>query len=238
MRSFARLFSSSRRAPPKAASKPPCVERLPQRLGLHHLGVELRAGGDRRNAALQPVLVDVDDQIEAEPSRRLVAKGDHLAELPGRVDMQQRERGLGRIEGLHRHMQHDARIFADRIEHHRIAHLGDNFPHDVDGLGLQPFKVGWQYARHRGVPLQKGRYIGGVPAEGNDLSYMIKLLFETRISALCFLRWTRLPHQPATIDSSGFDRPLVAKASRRSASQLQPHAAGFEKRRSAHDPIP
>ena len=27
------------------------VERLPQRLGLHHLGVELAAGGDRVDAA-------------------------------------------------------------------------------------------------------------------------------------------------------------------------------------------
>jgi hypothetical protein len=29
--------------------------------------------------------------------------------------------------------------------------------------------------------LDKGRYIGGFPVEGNDLSYMIKLLLVTRI---------------------------------------------------------
>ena len=93
--------------------------------------------------ALHPVLVDVDDQIEAKPARRFVAEGDHLAELPGRIDVQQRKRRLGRIEGLHRHMKHDARIFADRVEHHGIAHLSDNFPHDVNGLGLQPLEMGW-----------------------------------------------------------------------------------------------
>ena len=38
-RSLARDFSSSRRAPPIAASKPPLVQRLLQRLGLHHVGV-------------------------------------------------------------------------------------------------------------------------------------------------------------------------------------------------------
>jgi hypothetical protein len=35
--------------------------------------------------------------------------------------------------------------------------------------------------------LDKGRYIGGLQAEGNDLSYIDKLLLETRISYLYFL---------------------------------------------------
>ena len=51
MRSLARLFSSSRRAPPNAASKPYLVERLLQRLGLHHMGVQRRAVVERVDAA-------------------------------------------------------------------------------------------------------------------------------------------------------------------------------------------
>ena len=108
------------------------VERLPQGLGLHHVGVHLRAGCNRRYAPPNAVLVDVDDEVEAEPARRGVAKGDHLAKLPGRVDMQQGERRLGRMEGLHRHVKHHARVFADRIQHNRIAHLCDNLAHYVN----------------------------------------------------------------------------------------------------------
>ena len=44
---------------------------------------------------LHAVLIDMDEQIHAHARRRLVAKGDHLAEFPGGVDMQQRKRRLG-----------------------------------------------------------------------------------------------------------------------------------------------
>jgi hypothetical protein len=37
MRSLARLFSSSRRAPPRAASNPWGIEHLSEGFGLHHL---------------------------------------------------------------------------------------------------------------------------------------------------------------------------------------------------------
>ncbi len=91
------------------------VERLAQRLGLHHLGVDLAARGDGRDAARDALLVDVDAQIEPEPPRRLVAEGDHLAELPGRVDVQQRKGQRRGMERLHRDVQHRAGILADRI---------------------------------------------------------------------------------------------------------------------------
>jgi len=67
------------------------VERLLQRLGLHHLGVQRRAGSDRVDALGQPVLIGVHDKLDPEPRGGRVAKRDHLAKLPGRVDMQQRE---------------------------------------------------------------------------------------------------------------------------------------------------
>ena len=56
--------------------------------------------------------------------------------------MHQRERRLGRIEGLHRQMQHDGAVFADGIEHHRVLTLGDHLTHDVDTFGLELFEMG------------------------------------------------------------------------------------------------
>ena len=110
----------------------PDIERLAKRLGLHHLGMDLRPGRDRRHASFDPVLIDVDDEFDPKPARCLVAEGDHLPELPGRVDVKQRERRLGGMKRLHRHVQHDARVFADRIKHNRIAHFCDNLTHYVD----------------------------------------------------------------------------------------------------------
>ena len=86
---------------------------------------------------LSAVLVDMHQQIHAEPRRGLVAKGDHLAEFPGGVDVQQRERRLARRESLVREVQHHARILADRIEHHRVFELGHGLAHDIDRLRLE-----------------------------------------------------------------------------------------------------
>ena len=60
--------------------------------GLHHLGVQRRARGDRVDAArARPSWLMW--TIRSSPSARAVSsrKRDHLAELPGRVDVQQRE---------------------------------------------------------------------------------------------------------------------------------------------------
>jgi hypothetical protein len=59
--------------------------------------------------------------------------------------------------------------------------------------------------------LGKGRYIGGLQGEGNDLSYMIKLLFPPTERGLT-------PSLAATIDSAAFDRP-----SKRRSARDQPH---------------
>ena len=137
MRSLARLFSSSRRAPPNAASKPCSVERLLQRLGLHHLGVQAGAGRERVDAARDAVLVDVHDELQPDRADRFVAEGDHLAEFPGRVDVQQRKWRRRGGEGLEGQMEHDAGVLADGVEHHRTLELGHDFADDVDGLGFK-----------------------------------------------------------------------------------------------------
>ena len=112
-------------------------QRLLQRLRLHHVGIERAAMRDRRDAVAHALLVGVHDEIDPEPLRLGVAEGDHLAELPGRVDMQQGKRRLGGVEGLAREMQHHRGVLADRVEHHRMAELGHHLAHDVDALGLE-----------------------------------------------------------------------------------------------------
>src|SRR5262249_48336118 len=97
------------------------VERLAQGLRLHHVGVQLRAMCDRRDAALEPVRVGMNDEVEPELAYAGVAERDHLAEFPGRIDMEKRKRRLRRIERLEREMHQDGGILADGIEHHRIV---------------------------------------------------------------------------------------------------------------------
>src|ERR1700730_5909847 len=86
------------------------IERLLQRLGLHYRGMQHRTRRDRADPALKPFLIDMNDQLQPETRRCRVAKFDHLAELPGRVDMEQRHRKLRGIKRLARKVQEDARI--------------------------------------------------------------------------------------------------------------------------------
>src|SRR5262245_46110961 len=104
--------------------------------------------GDGRNAVLDALLVGMDEKIDPEPAGLAVAKGDHLAELPRRVDMEQRERRLARIEGFQRQMQHHRGILADRVEHHRVAELGRDLAHDMDALRLELAKIGGETLLH------------------------------------------------------------------------------------------
>ena len=90
----------------------------------------------------QALGVLVDDQFPVILLRCRLAHGVHVAELPAGIDMQQREGRLGGIEGLEREMQHDSRILADRIEHHRLFAFGRHLAHDMDRFRLEPFEMG------------------------------------------------------------------------------------------------
>ena len=72
----------------KGHVKFPLVQRLAQPFRLHDLGMNRRARGDRGNAAPQSLFVDMHEKIHAEPRRGLVAKRDHLAKFPSRIDVQ------------------------------------------------------------------------------------------------------------------------------------------------------
>ena len=100
---------------------------------------------DRADAARQTFLIGVHDELEAELGGATVAERDHVAELPGGIDVQQRKRQLRRIERLQRQVQENRGILADRIEQHRVVALGDSLPDDVDAFGLELSRcVSWR----------------------------------------------------------------------------------------------
>ena len=126
------------------------VERLLERVGLHDVGVDIAAVGERADALLHAFFVDVDDEIPAKLfADQLLAERDHLLELPGCVDVHQREGRLGRIKCLLGQPDHDGRVFADRVEHDRVVELGRNFADDVDALGFELLEVGQIVGSHR-----------------------------------------------------------------------------------------
>src|SRR5439155_14000244 len=130
------------------------VERLLQRLGLHHVRVDDGAVREWIDPAAKAVLVDVYEQVEIVLLRHPVAEGVHLAELPGRVDMQEREGRLRGMERLACEVQHHRAVLADRVEHHRVLGLRDDLAHDGDRLGFEPLQVRETRGRygHAGTP--------------------------------------------------------------------------------------
>ena len=63
------------------------LERLPQSLGFHDIGIYSRSVSNRIDPLGETVLVDMHDDIEAQGSTYSVAKLDHLSEFPGRIDV-------------------------------------------------------------------------------------------------------------------------------------------------------
>ena len=117
------------------------VERLLQGLRLENVGVDGRGMIDRIDAALNPVLVDMHDEFEAELLRLLVAERDHVAEFPSRVDVEQGERRLLGPECLARKMQQDGGVLADRVHQDGLAELRRRLAKNVNALGLEQVEM-------------------------------------------------------------------------------------------------
>ena len=113
------------------------VQRLLQRLGLHHVGVHGGAVGQRRDALAHAVLVGVHEHVHVAVRRDAVTERDHLAEFPGGIDVQQRHRRPGGIKRLAQQVQQHRGILADRIQRHRMAEGRLHLAEDVDALRLQ-----------------------------------------------------------------------------------------------------
>lgn len=63
------------------------VQHLPERLCFHDVGVDLAAMNKGRNPLHHPGVIGMSDQLQPQPGHRGVAKGDHLAKLPGGIHM-------------------------------------------------------------------------------------------------------------------------------------------------------
>ena len=61
------------------------------------------------------IFVTIDYEINAIMLHHPVAEGDGIAELLGRIDVEQRKRRLSGIEGLGAEMQKRCRVLADRM---------------------------------------------------------------------------------------------------------------------------
>ena len=92
MRSFARARSSSRRAPPNAASKPCSSIASSSVVGLQPVARGARAGLLDDAAVVDRLLHGGDDQPLAELGDAAVAELDHLGEVVAGVDVHDRER--------------------------------------------------------------------------------------------------------------------------------------------------
>ena len=131
---MARAFSSSRRAPPNAASN------LFSRMARSSVKVCMRVA--RRDGLDHAAGVDVvlhlgDDEPHPGLGDELVAGLQHLVEVVAGVDVHHRERQPARPERLERQMQHDDGVLAAGEQQHRPLELRGHLPNDVDGLGLQ-----------------------------------------------------------------------------------------------------
>ena len=102
--------------------------------------------------------------------RERVAERDHLAELPGRVDVQERERQPAGMKRLHGQADHDRRILADRIEHDRILELGRHLTDDVDALGLELTEVGEAVSAHCRRTARRAAVLEGPDGSWNGIT--------------------------------------------------------------------
>ena len=117
------------------------VERLLERLSFHHVRVHAGAVAQRADATGHAILIDVDDEIEIESRGGFVAESDHVPELPGGVDVQQREWRFARRKRLERQMEQDGRILADRVQQNGFAEFRRHLTNDVYALGLQAVQM-------------------------------------------------------------------------------------------------
>ncbi len=91
------------------------IKCLSQSHRFHNMGVNIGAMGEGANTIAHAVFIDMHQQLKALIAGLRIAKLDHLAEFPCRIDMQERKWRWRRIECLHRQMQHHRRVLAHRI---------------------------------------------------------------------------------------------------------------------------
>ena len=142
MRSFARARSSSRRAPPIAASNW-CSSIASSSVVVCSRLRDARGPVSSTHAAVVDRVLDVrDDQALAELGDAPVAILERLGEVVPGVDVEQREREPRRPERLLGEPQQDDRVLAAREQQARPLALGRELAEDVDGLVFERVRGG------------------------------------------------------------------------------------------------
>ena len=81
------------------------------------------------------------DQVEIKVARRLIAKCDHVAELPLGINMQNREWQFGWPKGFARQMQQNSGVFADRVQQNWFAELGCRLTENMNAFRFQQVEM-------------------------------------------------------------------------------------------------
>ena len=140
-RSLARARSSSRRAPPNAASKP-CSSIASSNVVVWR---RLRDARGPFSSTTRPLSIESCTwaTTSRSPSFRdqVVAELDDLREVVAGVDVHDREREARRAEGLLGQAQEHDRVLAAAEQQHRPLELRRHLPEDVDRLGLERLQV-------------------------------------------------------------------------------------------------
>ena len=121
--------------------EPVVIECLLQGLGLHDVGVERGPVVQGVDVLLDPLGVDVDQEVHTGLPGHVVPEVVHRLELPAGVDVQERERRRAGVKRLTGQLQHHRRVFPDRVQHHRVLGLRHHLPDDVHRLGLETIEM-------------------------------------------------------------------------------------------------
>jgi hypothetical protein len=141
MRSLARAFSSSRRAPPIRASKAEFFNRFEQRDRLVHVAALARVG-QAHGAAGHRVFDAAHDQFGPQFLGAEVAEIGHFREVVAGVDHQQRVGNAARAKRLLGALEHDQRVLAAREQQGGALEGGGDLAQDEDGFLFQRIQVG------------------------------------------------------------------------------------------------
>ena len=93
--------------------------------------------GEWTDALGSAARVGVSYQLKGDFLGDAIAERDHFAKLPAGIDMQQRKGNRPWVKRLLRQTQHNGRILADGVKHHRPRRRRRHLAEDFDRLGFK-----------------------------------------------------------------------------------------------------
>ena len=132
-------------------------------------------------------VIRFDDQFCPDGGNKVVAELNHFMELIARIDVQQGERDFAGKERLLGQPDHNRRVLADGIQHHRVLKFGGDFANDLNALGFEQVQMVHRFSGE--LPAYTINLIG---IEDKQKDGMIRTsrgeIYRTRKSAGCLVR--------------------------------------------------